>query len=61
VITGFNGNCVEGVPHGFGQLMFRSGAMYVGDVEYGLMHGEGEIKLLGKGQFGVIEFFHDIW
>lgn len=45
IILSWSGQCTEGVPHGFGQLVFRSGAIYTGSVEYGLMHGKGEIKL----------------
>ena len=55
IISSWTGPCVEGVAHGFGQLIFRSGAIYVGQIEHGLMHGKGEIELIGgwnyKGEF----------
>lgn len=56
VISGWTGACSEGVPHGFGQLTFRSGAIYEGNVEHGLMHGKGKITL-ATGWSYVGDFF----
>merc|ERR1719394_2078682 len=45
LINSWSGECLEGVPHGFGRCEFKSGTVYVGNMSYGLMHGKGEIRL----------------
>jgi len=55
LINSWSGECVEGVPHGFGRCEFKSGTVYTGNITYGLMHGKGEIRLSNgfhyKGDF----------
>ena len=43
LINSWSGECLEGVPHGFGRCEFKSGTVYVGNMSYGLMHGKGTV------------------
>ena len=43
LINSWSGECLEGVPHGFGRCEFKSGTVYVGNMSYGLMHGKGMV------------------
>ena len=43
LINSWSGECLEGVPHGFGRCEFKSGTVYVGNMSYGLMHGKGKV------------------
>ena len=43
LINSWSGECVEGVPHGFGRCEFKSGTVYTGNMSYGLMHGKGMV------------------
>ena len=43
LINSWSGECIEGVPHGFGRCEFKSGTVYTGNMSYGLMHGKGMV------------------
>ncbi len=41
VIDGYNGDIVNGKPHGYGTMLFRNGNKYTGEWYEGNMHGKG--------------------
>ena len=38
LINSWSGECLEGVPHGFGRCEFKSGTVYVGNMSYRMTH-----------------------
>ena len=51
LINSWSGECIEGVPHGFGRCEFKSGTVYIGNMSYGLMHGKGMVgNILSRTQ-----------
>ena len=36
----------KGVPHGFGRCEYKSGNVFTGSMEYGLMQGKGNSALI---------------
>ena len=58
LINSWSGECLEGVPHGFGRCEFKSGTVYVGNMSYGLMHGKGMVAIREPSTVPKYGLFH---